>query len=60
VKGGTSYLSACDNRLFFGLGSTAVVERVSVQWPAGSTQVLTDIPVDQFVTILEDPSGHRE
>src|SRR3954468_13886709 len=33
--GGTSYLSASDPRLLFGLGAAARVERLEVRWPSG-------------------------
>ncbi len=33
--GGSSYLSACDGRLHFGLGASSSIESVEVRWPSG-------------------------
>src|SRR5262249_16638382 len=35
VHSGSSYLSASDRRLYFGLGSSAEVSRITVRWPGG-------------------------
>jgi hypothetical protein len=39
VCAGTSYLSADDTVLHFGLGPAAVVDRIEVRWPGGATTV---------------------
>ena len=48
----SSYLSANDPRLHFGLGPETVAE-VSIRWPSGLRQVLKAVPADQLVTIRE-------
>ena len=42
IDGSGSYLSASDIRAHFGLGSHAAVDSVSVTWPDGSRQVITE------------------
>jgi len=48
----TSYLSANDPRLHFGLGSekTAAIE---IHWPSGATETLESLASNQLVHILE-------
>jgi enediyne biosynthesis protein E4 len=58
IMGGTSYCSASDLRLHFGLGSARLVDRLVVQWPSGRTDTLRDLPVNQFRRIAEQVTGH--
>jgi hypothetical protein len=51
--GGTSYLSASDPRLLFGLGDETRVEQVEVRWPAGRTERFGEFPADRYVTLKE-------
>jgi len=52
--GGTSYASASDPRLLFGLGSAPPhVERLEVRWPSGLVTVMTDVRADRYLTIRE-------
>ncbi len=53
AMGGLSYCSAQDPRILFGLGSSASVDSLEILWPSGQRQVLTDLPVDQYVTVEE-------
>ena len=48
-----SYLSANDIRLHFGLGAAKVIQRIEILWPSGTRQVLTDVPVNQILTVKE-------
>ncbi|OGO68434.1 MAG: hypothetical protein A2Z49_08425 [Chloroflexi bacterium RBG_19FT_COMBO_56_12] len=41
------------NPLHFGLGSATSIELIVVDWPSGIHQELTDVPVDQFLVIVE-------
>ena len=55
LNGGTSYCSASDLRLLFGLGKTQKVDEITVRWPSGSTSVLADVASNRYVTIKETP-----
>ena len=46
-----SYLSAHDNRVFFGLGSSPDLKGVAVYWPDGQCETWEDISADRFVTL---------
>jgi hypothetical protein len=52
AKGGSSYLSASDPRLFFGLGDQKEVS-VEIRWPSGQTDTLTHVRSNRVVTIKE-------
>jgi hypothetical protein len=41
----------------FGLADAARVERLSIRWPSGETQVLTDLRADRHVIITEGKRG---
>jgi tetratricopeptide (TPR) repeat protein len=51
-----SYLSQVELPVTFGLGDAGLVESLSVTWPDGSTQQLTDVAVDQELVIRQDAS----
>ena len=53
VQSGGSYLSQNDLRLHFGLGTAAIVDRIEVQWPAGTRQSIVRIAADRVVKIRE-------
>jgi len=53
VKGGTSYLSTSDPRLFFGLGACDVVEEIRIDWASGKMQKLNNVSGRQVVVIHE-------
>ena len=52
--GGTSYASASDPRLLFGLGSAVKADRLEVRWPSGLVSVMTDVPANQYVLVREE------
>jgi len=56
VRSGDSYLSHSDWRLHFGLGSTTQVAEVIIRWPNGTTEKLTNLPIDKVVTVTEGKS----
>ncbi len=58
IMGGTSYCSASDMRLHFGLGSARLVDRLTIRWPSGHLDTFRDLPVNQFRRIAEPVSGH--
>ena len=51
--GGTSYLSASDPRLLFGLGETPAVEQVEVRWPSGRIERFGAFAARRYVTLKE-------
>lgn len=53
VTTASSYLSASDKRVHFGLGKEVTVKSVEIKWPNGGTQRLTDVRADQFLKIDE-------
>lgn len=53
IKGGTSYGSTVDARLFFGLGTEATANSVAIQWPSGETQTLPMLDGDRAWVIVE-------
>ena len=44
VKGGASYLSTGDPRVYFGLGTAETVEAITITWPSGRVQKLGPSP----------------
>jgi hypothetical protein len=55
VRSGESYLSTCDLRLHFGLGSARTIDRLEIRWPSGATEVHERLAVDQQHTFQEAP-----
>ncbi len=53
VRSGSSYCSQSDLALTFGLGSDTRVFNLTVEWPSGAKQQLTDISANQFLKIVE-------
>jgi hypothetical protein len=53
AKGGMSYLSASDPRIYFGLGTEKTVDRLIVKWPSGKIDTLTGLKPNRIVTIKE-------
>jgi len=52
-KGGTSYLSASDPRLYFGLGSMKQADLVEVLWPSGKIDKLANVRANRILTLRE-------
>ena len=55
----SSYQSASDARVHFGLGDATTIRRVEVRWPSGTVQVVTDVAVDRIVAIVEPAADVR-
>jgi hypothetical protein len=53
VKSGSSYLAQHDLRVHVGLGRATVVDRLEIQWPAGTKEVLRRLPANSILTIVE-------
>jgi hypothetical protein len=57
VVSARGYLSQSELVLTFGLGDAAKIDRITVKWPcheAGPDTVLTDVAVDQVLTVKQD------
>jgi hypothetical protein len=52
-RGGGSYLSQNDRRLHFGLEKRDTVDRIDIRWPDGTTQAVTNVGANRFITIKE-------
>jgi len=53
IHSGGSYLSQNDLRVHFGLAGATKIDRVEIRWPSGKMDTLTDLPADQFYSVLE-------
>jgi hypothetical protein len=53
VLGGGSYGGESDHRVHFGLGAADKVDKLEIHWRSGQTQVLTNLPAGQILTIRE-------
>lgn len=53
AKGGTSYMSASDPRIHFGLGKHAKIDSLVITWPSGQVDKLTDVPIDTIIAVKE-------
>jgi hypothetical protein len=53
AKGGTSYMSASDPRIHFGLGKRTKVDSLVITWPSGQVDKLTSVPVDSIIAVKE-------
>jgi enediyne biosynthesis protein E4 len=54
---GTSYASASELRLHFGLGEAASVDLLQVRWPSGKATELRGVPANEEITIRETDAG---
>jgi len=48
-----SYASANDPRVLVGLGDTSRIDKVRVEWPDGTSEEWTNVPVDRYTTLKE-------
>lgn len=53
LAGGTSYCCSHEPVLVFGLGELSGPCRLEIRWPGGQTTSLTDVSVDQSLTVYE-------
>jgi enediyne biosynthesis protein E4 len=53
AKGGTSYMSASDPRIHFGLGKRAKIDSLVITWSSGAVDKLTNVPVDSIIAVKE-------
>jgi enediyne biosynthesis protein E4 len=52
-----SFRSQMPSRVHFGLGDATRIDRLSVRWPSGAVQDLSDLPADRHVVISEGKTG---
>ena len=53
VQAGSGFLSQCSKELLIGLGPSERIVKLTVDWPSGGTQVITDVPLNTRVSIVE-------
>ncbi len=51
--GGSSYMSASDPRIHFGLGKHTKIDSLVITWPSGQVDKLTNVPIDQIIAVKE-------
>jgi hypothetical protein len=56
VSTASSYLSASDKRVHFGLGKESSIQRIEIRWPSGIRQTIKDARADQILQI-DEPAG---
>lgn len=50
-----SYLSASDKRVHFGLGNATQIEKISIQWPSGVQQTVSNAALNRYNAVKETP-----
>jgi len=53
VFSGGSYASSSDQRLHFGLGSAAKIDKIDIHWPSGANEEITVPALDCIYTVQE-------
>jgi hypothetical protein len=56
ARSGSSYCSASDLRLHFGLGTAAQADKIEITWPSGTADTLTNVQGDRMITVKEGES----
>jgi hypothetical protein len=59
VRSGSGYLGQNDGRVHFGVGDAATIDRLSVSWPSGGTDVVDRVATNQLLTIVEGQGLRR-
>lgn len=54
VSTGSSYLSASDKRVYFGLGSASTVKLLEILWPNGKVQRIVNFQADKILVAHEE------
>ena len=52
-KGGMSYQSGQDLRIYFGLGGRSTIDLLEIRWPSGFVEELKDLTPNRIVTVKE-------
>ncbi len=53
VRSGGSYLSQNDLRLHFGLGASSRIDQITLRWPSGHVDHLTNVAADRAIVVKE-------
>jgi len=53
VFSGGSYGSSSDQRLHFGVGSAAKIDKLEILWPSGMKEEIVNPPMDTVITVVE-------
>jgi hypothetical protein len=53
AKGGMSYCSSQDPRIYFGLGRHEKIDSLEITWPSGTVDTVRDLTSDQIITVEE-------
>ena len=53
VKAGSGFLSQHSKEVLVGLGTSERIAGITIRWPSGLTQTITDVPVNHRVAIVE-------
>jgi len=53
LRSGSSYLSASELVLTFGLGASPKIDNLEVHWPSGAVDRLNNVTADQTITVRE-------
>jgi hypothetical protein len=53
VRGGSSYLSHSDRRVYFGLGRATQIEQVEIRWLSGTRDVLKNLAANAIYVVTE-------
>jgi hypothetical protein len=53
VRSGSSFASQPDFRVHFGLGQAAAAGKVTILWPSGASEVLTNVEANQSIRVKE-------
>ena len=51
--GGGSYLSSHDPREILGVGAATKIDSIQIRWPSGTTDKLTNVPLNKYVKVVE-------
>lgn len=54
IDGGSSHLSQGSSIAHFGLGNASSVQTITVKWPGGGSQTLTNVAANQQIKITEE------
>lgn len=55
MDGGSNFLANSELGIHLGLGAASAASQVTVTWPNGQTTVLTNVPANQYVTVVAPP-----